>query len=134
MQRAGCGDERCRREPRAKEQGQPEQRRQRQNERANEADHGAGDRRRPGDAGNVERRGWRRHAEVEAGEKTKGVGDVARGGGEAAGRAGRHEARPSAMRPQECEDRRRSDRRQSRFDNAPLTNEGARRPHVAAAQ
>ena len=85
MQRAGCGDERRGREPGPKQQGQPEQRRQRQNERANEADHGAGDRRRPGDPGNVERRGERRRADVEAGEKTKGVGDVARRTREAAG-------------------------------------------------
>jgi hypothetical protein len=36
--------------------------------------------------------------------------------------------------PKEHEDRNRADRRQSRFDNTPLANEGARRRHLAAAK
>ncbi len=56
VQRAGRDDERGCRERRAEEQGQAEQRGEREDERADEADRDAGDRRRPGDAVNVERR------------------------------------------------------------------------------
>ena len=50
-------------------QGQAEQRGEREDERADEADHDAGDRRRPGDAVNVERRAWLRLAHAQTGEK-----------------------------------------------------------------
>ena len=92
MQRAGQGDERRRRQRSAKEQGQAEQRRQREDERADETDSGAGDRRRPGDAAQVERRSRPRPADAEAGEKAQRVGDVARGGREPAGAARAHQA------------------------------------------
>ena len=83
MQRPGRDDERGCREPGAKEQGQAEQRGEREDERADEADRDAGDRRRPGDAVNVERRAWPRLAHAQAGEKAQRVGDVASGAGEA---------------------------------------------------
>ncbi len=56
VQRPGRDDERGGRQSRAKEQRQPEQRGDAKDQRADEADDNAGDRRRPGDAVNVERR------------------------------------------------------------------------------
>ena len=77
VQRPGRDDERGCRQPRAKERGQAEQRGERKDERADEADRDAGDRRRPGDAVNVERRAWPRFAHAQAGEEAQRVGDVA---------------------------------------------------------
>ena len=82
MQRAGRGDERRRREHPRGGEGQAEQRGEREDKRADEADRDAGDRRRPGDAVNVEGRAWP-GSPTEASEKAQGVGDVARGGGAA---------------------------------------------------
>ena len=69
VQRPGREDERGCREPCAKKQRQAEQRGDAKDQRADEADHDAGDRRRPGDAVNVERRAWLRFAHAQAGEK-----------------------------------------------------------------
>ena len=77
VQRPGHGDERRRCKSRAKEQGQAEQRGEPKDQRADESDRDAGDRRRPGDAANVERRGRPRPAHAQAGEKAQGIGDVA---------------------------------------------------------
>ena len=77
VQRSGRGDERRRCKRRAKEQGQAEQRGDAEDQRANKSDRDAGDRRRPGDAVNVERRGRPGPAHAQAGEKAQGVGDVA---------------------------------------------------------
>ena len=85
VQPAGRDDERGRREAGAHERGQAELRRQREDERAGEPDGGARDRRRPGDAVDVERRVARGIAERRPGEKAQGVADVARGRGKAAG-------------------------------------------------
>ncbi len=134
VQGAGRSDD-CRgRQPRANKHGQAEQGGERKDQRADEADRDAGDRRRPGDAVNVERRARLRLARPQTGEKAQGVGNVASGAGEAAGRVRAHEARRSAVGPQKHQDRRSPDRRQPQLDNAPLANEGARRRHIAAAQ
>ncbi len=69
MQRPGRDDECGCRQPRAKEQGQAEQRGEGKGQSADEADRDACDRRRPGDAVNVERRAQARLAHAQTGEK-----------------------------------------------------------------
>jgi hypothetical protein len=81
---AGRGDERRRRQAGAQERGQAEGSRQRERERADKADHGAGDRRRPGEAVDVERRARAGIADGNAGEKAQRVANVTGGGGETA--------------------------------------------------
>ena len=79
VQRPGHGDERRHCESRAKKQRQAEQRGEGKGKSANEADRDAGDRRRPGDAVNIERRARPRFAHAQPSEETQGVSDVADG-------------------------------------------------------
>ena len=84
VQGAGRGDERRRRQAGAHERGQAEESRQRERERADKADRGAGDGRRPGEAVDVERRARAGIADGNAGEKAQRVANVTGGGGETA--------------------------------------------------